>query len=773
MKHQKDMEEHQAAVLNHFKTTPHVPPFPGRPGHHRHDFRCPPGQSPGSLVMPPPPMTCQFSPPAHPPPPSKVGRLQMLGGRWGHGWDHSFIPPPAPPAPLICSLPPPVPTPLNCNMPLPPPPVVNCNMPPLPVPVGECLTNDAAKARRHGLAISNEKQQQTDGASSAERSTSTDPASVQVVHPGVLCDSCGDLVMGVRYKCGNCRDFDLCEKCEAKTTHDASHMFIKIRNPCKVPIRVPMLSQVYEPLKLHINSPRGAAAENVPSMPSTAKEAAAKWDQFLAGVATAAAATKGKLVGEVARASTSAEPAEDKQPEPATAAEAPQVNETTKYAAHFVEDVTIPDGTAVGAGEPFVKIWSVANMSEYEWPQGTMLVHMDGEPTIPGRKKAVAVIVGKRYEQIGVAVDLVAPEKPGKYISKWRLMTPTGQYFGSGLWCSIAVPEDASASPAVDSVPQLAICPAKPEDIGTSPDIDSFPRLAICPAKPEDKGKEVETASEASSAPVSVSASISASETSSSKSVSDIVSVLSSKPASVAASADDEEDAVVVDVVAEPEVAAKTEEAVDERAVPELTKTKSMSVAPSEALSTSESIASLTNTFVQISADLMKEIQRLDSSIKEIQAKQSANENKQPFDITSAPNLSSETPIKSYPTATPPRTFTNVDLLTSPPITFAQTHPLVQPSAPPMIGTSRHASAPDAMSEHSSVREFLASTDRLDRLVGSTRQSDPVSPFYTHSGSPAGGNPFHQSASDNGHDEFEFVNDFTPHFAKHNHHHNH
>ncbi|KAI8325261.1 hypothetical protein GQ54DRAFT_242478, partial [Martensiomyces pterosporus] len=100
----------------------------------------------------------------------------------------------------------------------------------------------------------------------------------------------------------------------------------------------------------------------------------------------------------------------------------------------FVEDVTIPDGTSVGAGEPFVKIWSVANMGDTEWPRGTMLVHLEGEPAIPGNKKAVPVVVGKRYEQVGVAVDLVAPERPGTYTSKWRLMTPGGHYFGSGLW---------------------------------------------------------------------------------------------------------------------------------------------------------------------------------------------------------------------------------------------------------------------------------------------------------------------------------------------------
>ncbi|KAI9506774.1 hypothetical protein BX070DRAFT_186265, partial [Coemansia spiralis] len=108
--------------------------------------------------------------------------------------------------------------------------------------------------------------------------------------------------------------------------------------------------------------------------------------------------------------------------------------QTTKYVAVFVEDITIPDGTLVDAGETFVKIWSVANVGNTEWPKGTMLVHMDGEPSIQGNRKTMRVVIGKRYEQVGVAVDLVAPVSPGTHKSRWRLMTPDGYYFGSELW---------------------------------------------------------------------------------------------------------------------------------------------------------------------------------------------------------------------------------------------------------------------------------------------------------------------------------------------------
>jgi hypothetical protein len=41
------------------------------------------------------------------------------------------------------------------------------------------------------------------------------------VHRGVTCNVCEKCpIRGVRYKCANCRDFDVCELCEAQVcTH--------------------------------------------------------------------------------------------------------------------------------------------------------------------------------------------------------------------------------------------------------------------------------------------------------------------------------------------------------------------------------------------------------------------------------------------------------------------------------------------------------------------------------------------------------------------------
>lgn len=41
--------------------------------------------------------------------------------------------------------------------------------------------------------------------------------------------------------------------------------------------------------------------------------------------------------------------------------------------------------------------------------------------------------------EIDIAVDFVAPEHPGRYISYWRMSTALGQKFGQRVWVLIEV----------------------------------------------------------------------------------------------------------------------------------------------------------------------------------------------------------------------------------------------------------------------------------------------------------------------------------------------
>jgi len=50
----------------------------------------------------------------------------------------------------------------------------------------------------------------------------------------VICDGCGKTpILGVRYKCSVCKDFDYCVNCEERLGHE--HPFLKIKDPQSVP----------------------------------------------------------------------------------------------------------------------------------------------------------------------------------------------------------------------------------------------------------------------------------------------------------------------------------------------------------------------------------------------------------------------------------------------------------------------------------------------------------------------------------------------------------
>jgi len=56
------------------------------------------------------------------------------------------------------------------------------------------------------------------------------PSSNVTVHHGVTCDNCSKSpITGARFKCKICPNFDLCEDCESKNVHPADHPLFKFR----------------------------------------------------------------------------------------------------------------------------------------------------------------------------------------------------------------------------------------------------------------------------------------------------------------------------------------------------------------------------------------------------------------------------------------------------------------------------------------------------------------------------------------------------------------
>jgi len=108
--------------------------------------------------------------------------------------------------------------------------------------------------------------------------------------------------------------------------------------------------------------------------------------------------------------------------------------------AKFVADISLADGALVSPGQSISKIWRISNPGAQSWPEGVRLVNVGGE-IMNGPLNGVVVppVVGNGL--VDVALDLVAPNRPGRYVGYWRLMSPepNQQRFGHRLWVDITV----------------------------------------------------------------------------------------------------------------------------------------------------------------------------------------------------------------------------------------------------------------------------------------------------------------------------------------------
>jgi len=233
-----------------------------------------------------------------------------------------------------------------------------------------------------------------------------------VQHRGVQCDMCGMVpIVGTRYKSNKKHDYDLCQNCFQD--------FGKVED----------YTQIERPLwrPRHMNSQIGGGRMRCPAFsPHGGRPSfhlrghhgphGGKSDSRCGGVFGPAG---GKLD------------------------------------ARFVQDVTIFDGTEFAPETAFTKIWRLRNSGSCAWPKTTRLMHVGGD------ELGCVLPVNLELPEGGLApdgeaevsVDLVAPAKPGRYVSHWRLVSPTGQKFGHRVWVLIqVVPKDEHSPQLMESL---------------------------------------------------------------------------------------------------------------------------------------------------------------------------------------------------------------------------------------------------------------------------------------------------------------------------------
>jgi len=133
----------------------------------------------------------------------------------------------------------------------------------------------------------------------------------------------------------------------------------------------------------------------------------------------------------------------------ATSAETPQaVNFTIEpspttnpcYKLLYINDVTIPDGTQMKAGEVFTKTWLVQNTGGCAWREGFTFRNVGGEQ-MRGQTVTLneAIQTGSKRE---LSVQLVVPSGLNGLIqSSWRMADADGIFFGDTLSVNIVVGE--------------------------------------------------------------------------------------------------------------------------------------------------------------------------------------------------------------------------------------------------------------------------------------------------------------------------------------------
>ena len=127
----------------------------------------------------------------------------------------------------------------------------------------------------------------------------------------------------------------------------------------------------------------------------------------------------------------------------------PTINVATCGMAQLVKDVSIGDGTVLNPSVGFTKIWRLRNTGTCDWNPNYALLYIGGDYMGSPKTYPIEDVISPG-ETVDIAVDLVAPEDPGRYKSYWMILSPSSQLFGIGengdkaFWTSIKIAEQAS-----------------------------------------------------------------------------------------------------------------------------------------------------------------------------------------------------------------------------------------------------------------------------------------------------------------------------------------
>jgi len=254
---------------------------------------------------------------------------------------------------------------------------------------------------------------------------------IKFAHPNIRCDGCQGPVLGIRYKCGHCFDYDLCENCEQRFSqgenlHNISHIFLKILRPVELnyhdvkpllhsfPI-MPPLASVPNDLKISTGTPVDKKKVTTSPSPSPPLPAPKPLPQ----------------------------PSENSNSLPGDSIKA-----------MFINDLNYPDASHLPPGHKFFKSWLVKNVGTQPWPIGCALFRRYSDQLSNVASLSIRLSPNPN-ESITLEVPMTTPMVPGRYQSEWILKSPDGVPFGPRLWADIIV-DSVDSTTAVETNPTQA-----------------------------------------------------------------------------------------------------------------------------------------------------------------------------------------------------------------------------------------------------------------------------------------------------------------------------
>ena len=114
------------------------------------------------------------------------------------------------------------------------------------------------------------------------------------------------------------------------------------------------------------------------------------------------------------------------------------------YQVKFIDDITIPDGTKIVAGNTFTKTWRLRNSGSCTWDTRFDVAFVDGTQMTSGKVWDLPKEV-KPGETIDISIDMTAPSTVGNYQANFQMVNPNGVRFGTGadskgsFWVKIQV----------------------------------------------------------------------------------------------------------------------------------------------------------------------------------------------------------------------------------------------------------------------------------------------------------------------------------------------